>query len=158
MRGKHTTQKAYTKTNKKNLQADKKSAVIAPYKFRLTKKQKKFCEEYIANGYNATQAAIKAGYSKDTACVIGAENLTKPNIAEYLSAHAKKEQEKFNYTKETHFDELSALGDIARKSGDIKAAIKAVELKGKLCGLYIEKQEVSIKEPRRFVVEIVKPK
>ena len=156
MRGKQATQKTYKKT--KNLHTGKTYAVITPYKFKLTKKQKKFCEEYIANGYNATQAAIKAGYSVDTACVIGAENLRKPNIAEYLSAHAKKEQEKFNYTKETHFAELSALGDIARKSGDIKAAIKATELKGKLCGLYIEKQEVSIKEPRRFVVEIVKPK
>ena len=137
---------------------DKTSAAIVPTKFKLTKKQKLFCEEYIANGYNATQAAIKAGYSVDTACVIGAENLRKPYIAEYLSAHAKKEQEKFNYTKQTHFEELNALGDIARKSGDIKAAIKATELKGKLCGLYIEKQEVAIKEPRRFVVEIVKPK
>jgi len=45
----------------------------------LTKKQKRFCEEYLID-LNATQAAIRAGYSPDTAGAIGAENLTKPEI------------------------------------------------------------------------------
>lgn len=45
----------------------------------MTKKQKRFCEEYLID-LNATQAAIRAGYSPDTAGSIGAENLTKPEI------------------------------------------------------------------------------
>lgn len=45
----------------------------------LTKKQKLFVEEYLID-LNATQAAIRAGYSPDTAKEIGCENLTKPNI------------------------------------------------------------------------------
>lgn len=45
----------------------------------MTKKQKRFCEEYLID-LNATQAAIRAGYSPDTAGAIGAENLTKPEI------------------------------------------------------------------------------
>ena len=45
----------------------------------LTKKQKLFVEEYLID-LNATQAAIRAGYSPDTAKEIGFENLTKPNI------------------------------------------------------------------------------
>lgn len=45
----------------------------------MTKKQKMFCEEYLID-LNATQAAIRAGYSPDTAKEIGCENLTKPNI------------------------------------------------------------------------------
>ena len=45
----------------------------------LTKKQKLFVEEYLID-LNATQAAIRAGYSSDTAKEIGCENLTKPNI------------------------------------------------------------------------------
>lgn len=49
----------------------------------MTEKQKRFCEEYLIN-LNATQAAIKAGYSKKTARFIGQENLTKPYISEYL--------------------------------------------------------------------------
>lgn len=45
----------------------------------MTKKQKLFVEEYLID-LNATQAAIRAGYSPDTAKEIGCENLTKPNI------------------------------------------------------------------------------
>lgn len=45
----------------------------------LTAKQKKFVEEYLID-LNATQAAIRAGYSPDTAKDIGCENLAKPNI------------------------------------------------------------------------------
>jgi hypothetical protein len=50
----------------------------------LTQKQKLFAEEYIISG-NATQAAIKAGYSKKTAYSIGDENLKKPEIRAYIS-------------------------------------------------------------------------
>lgn len=45
----------------------------------MTKKQKRFAEEYLID-LNATQAAIRAGYSPDTAKSIGSENLTKPDI------------------------------------------------------------------------------
>ncbi len=47
----------------------------------LTQKQEAFARNYVANGFNATQAAISAGYSEDTAQSIGAENLTKPLVA-----------------------------------------------------------------------------
>ena len=50
---------------------------------KLTEKQKRFADEYIKSG-NATQAAIKAGYSKKTARVIGQENLLKPAIKNYI--------------------------------------------------------------------------
>ena len=45
----------------------------------MTMKQKCFIEEYLID-LNATQAAIRAGYSTDTAKSIGNENLTKPDI------------------------------------------------------------------------------
>lgn len=45
----------------------------------MTKKQKLFVEEYLLD-LNATQAAIRAGYSPETAGAIGAENLKKPQI------------------------------------------------------------------------------
>lgn len=45
----------------------------------LTKKQKLFVEEYLID-LNATQAAIRAGYSPQTAYSIGEENLKKPEI------------------------------------------------------------------------------
>ena len=46
---------------------------------KLTPKQQAFCDYYIASG-NATEAAIKAGYSKSTAYSIGSENLNFLNI------------------------------------------------------------------------------
>ena len=51
---------------------------------KLTPKQKKFADEYIKTG-NATQSAIEAGYSKRTARSVGSENLTKPDISEYIA-------------------------------------------------------------------------
>lgn len=50
----------------------------------MTKKQKRFVEEYLID-LNATQAAIRAGYSPDSAKEIGSENLTKPNIANAIN-------------------------------------------------------------------------
>lgn len=49
----------------------------------LTPKQEKFINEYVKEP-NATQAAIKAGYSEKTAGVIGANLLKKVNISEEI--------------------------------------------------------------------------
>lgn len=60
---------------------------------KLTAKQQRFCDEYLID-LNATQAAIRAGYSKKTAKQIGQENLTKPDIKEYIEKRmAEKEKE-----------------------------------------------------------------
>lgn len=57
---------------------------------KLTPKQKAFCDEYLINGGNATQAAIKAGYSKHTAKDIGSENLAKPHLSDYIAQRQKQ--------------------------------------------------------------------
>jgi len=57
-------------------------------KDELNVKQRLFVIEYLKD-FNATQAAIKAGYSKKTATFIGAENLTKP----YIQAEVSKQVE-----------------------------------------------------------------
>lgn len=65
----------------------------------LNEKQKRFCEEYLID-LNATQAAIRAGYSPKTATVIGAENLTKPNILQYIQEKRKAIANKLQITQE----------------------------------------------------------
>ncbi|WP_432374281.1 terminase small subunit [Lactiplantibacillus pentosus] len=50
---------------------------------KLTPKQRKFADEYIKSG-NAADAARKAGYSKRSARSVGQENLTKPDIKQYI--------------------------------------------------------------------------
>lgn len=58
----------------------------------MTAKQQRFCDEYLID-MNATQAAIRAGYSKKTARVIGQENLLKPAIRNYIEKRmAEKEK------------------------------------------------------------------
>lgn len=66
---------------------------------KMTPKQKLFCDEYLVD-LNATQAAIRAGYSKKTAKVIGNENLTKPYIQEYIQKNREKLGKKLEITKE----------------------------------------------------------
>jgi phage terminase small subunit len=58
---------------------------------KMTAKQMLFCDEYLID-LNATQAAIRAGYSKKTAYSIGQENLKKPEICAYIEKRmAEKE-------------------------------------------------------------------
>lgn len=60
---------------------------------KLTLKQQRFCDEYLID-LNATQAAIRAGYSEKTARQTAAENLSKPYIREYIDKRlAEKEAE-----------------------------------------------------------------
>lgn len=67
---------------------------------KLTPKQKRFADEYIKTG-NATQSAIEAGYSKKTARSVGSENLTKPDISEYIAKRLEKiDKEKIAEQKE----------------------------------------------------------
>lgn len=59
---------------------------------KLTKKEKAFCEEYISNGYNATQAYLKAyeGCAYETAHSQGCKVARKPHIKEYVLALQKE--------------------------------------------------------------------
>lgn len=61
----------------------------------LTDKQEMFCREYLID-LNATQAAIRAGYSKKTANVQGAQNLAKLNIQNRIADLKAKRNEKLN--------------------------------------------------------------
>lgn len=111
----------------------------------LTPKQKAFIREYKKNGGNGTQAAIKAGYSENTADVIATENLRKPSIREALEKEEKKLQEKYEYTIDDMVRELDDVKMKADAERNRKAQIKAIELKGKAFGLFVDKQETTVK-------------
>ena len=66
---------------------------------KLNEKQKKFCQEYIID-FNGTQAAIRAGYSKKSAKAIASENLTKPDIQEYLNELINKRNERLEFSQD----------------------------------------------------------
>lgn len=84
----------------------------------LTAKQRAFVREYLID-LNATQAAIRAGYSEDTARAIGCENLTKPDIAAAIEAAMKNRAERTDITADRVLKELAKIG-----FSDIRKAIK----------------------------------
>lgn len=125
---------------------------------KMTAKQMRFCDEYLID-LNATQAAIRAGYSKKTARAMGAENLTKPDIKAYIDRRmAEKEaaliadqDEVLRYLTQVLRGEsqsevvvIENIGDFTseartmKKAPDEKERLKAAELLGKRYGLYKE--------------------
>jgi phage terminase small subunit len=80
----------------------------------LTPKQDRFCQEYLVD-LNATQAAIRAGYSEKTANVIGHENLNKPEIQERIQAKMNRRAERTEITADRVLEEIAriAFSDIS---------------------------------------------
>lgn len=68
-------------------------------KGELTPKQSKFVEEYLIDR-NATQAAIRAGYSENTAATIGNENIRKPLIQAAINNGVVKMTERAELTQD----------------------------------------------------------
>lgn len=121
----------------------------------LTQKQRRFIDEYIISG-NATQAAIKAGYSKKTAAVTATENLRKPNIkAEIQARNAEIQSEKTaDMTEVMEYLTSVMRGEqtesVATSKGvfsgvevSAKDRIKAAELIGKRNGAWTDKKELT---------------
>jgi len=76
---------------------------------KLTPKQDRFVQEYLID-LNATQAAIRAGYSKKTAKEIGFENLTKPHIAAVIADHQGKQLDRTELSARRVLEELGNIG------------------------------------------------
>lgn len=124
----------------------------------MTDKQKRFCDEYLVD-CNATQAAIRAGYSEKTACEQAARLLANVNIKAYIDEKMKQigdkniadTKEVLEYlTKVLRGKSKSSVvvvegtGDgyseakVMKKAPDEKERLKAAELIGKRYGLFKE--------------------
>ena len=75
----------------------------------LNAKQARFVEEYLID-LNATQAAIRAGYSEKTAAAVGCENLTKPNISAAIEIAKAKRSERTEITQDMVLREFAKIG------------------------------------------------
>lgn len=94
----------------------------------LNQKQSRFVEEYLVD-LNATQAAIRAGYSKKTANVIGPENLAKPCIAQALQAAMTARSQRTEVTADMVLAEYAKLAFLdPRRFYDENGALKPVHL------------------------------
>lgn len=129
----------------------------------MTDKQKRFCDEYLID-CNATQAAIRAGYSEKTAYAIGEQNLRKLELKKYIQERmAERASEKVATADEviqyltsvlrgdSEGEEIvvEGIGDgcsearTMKKAPSEKERLKAAELLGRRYGMWKDKVEVS---------------
>lgn len=124
----------------------------------MKEKQKRFCEEYLVD-CNATQAAIRTGYSEKTARAIGQRLLTNVDIKKYIDQQLQKlknekiadAQEVLEYLTSVMRGEqkeqvalLTGEGvqDLVQKDVSAKDRLKSAELIGKRYALFTEKLEL----------------
>ena len=127
---------------------------------RLTERQRRFCEEYLIDG-NASQAAIRAGYSKRSATVVSTTLMKNPQVQAYLkklldelhSAKVADAQEVLEYLTSVMRGEqseqtLQLIGDGMQDITSIDVAakdrLKAAELLGKRYGIFKENMGVTM--------------
>ncbi|MBP3928098.1 MAG: terminase small subunit [Peptostreptococcaceae bacterium] len=129
---------------------------------KLTEKQKAFADYYIES-FNATQSAIRAGYSVDCARSIGYENLTKPHIKSYIDERLElldkvrimkmnealiRLSEKARGESYEEIVTVTQLGEVVKTERKIseKDQLKALELIGKYHKLFTDKVEANISQ------------
>lgn len=130
---------------------------------KLTAKQERFIQEYLID-LNATQAAIRAGYSRKTAGVIGVENLKKPYISRAIEEKLKQiDEEKTADAKEirefwTRVMRGEEKETVLRYDSDgvqveteidvtMKDRIKASEMLGKSFAMFTDKVDLTATVP-----------
>lgn len=128
----------------------------------MTDKQKRFCDEYLID-CNATQAAIRAGYSDKTAYAIGEQNLRKLELKNYIQKRMEERASERVATADEVIQYLTSvlrgdsegeeivvegIGDgcsearTMKKAPSEKERLKAAELLGKRYGLFKDKVEL----------------
>ena len=128
----------------------------------LTPKQQRFVEEYLID-LNATQAAIRAGYSPRTANEQGAQNLAKLSISEAIAEAQAKREERTQITQDYVLTNIQKVIErcmqvqqvdnclTQTEGGELaqafmfkeQGALKGLELLGKHLGMFKDKIEHS---------------
>ena len=114
---------------------------------RLTEMQKRFAEFVVFGGPSGPmtqgEAAIAAGYAKDSARVEGSQLLNprySPLVVQYVGKLKEERLEKHKVTYDTHVAELARIKELALKKNSFSAAVNAETNRGKAGGLYIERK------------------
>jgi phage terminase small subunit len=105
----------------------------------MTAKQEAFALEYLKDK-NATQAAIRAGYSAKTARSIACEMLARPDIQEFVRTKQEEARKNATITVDGIVDQLQEIAsNVLAKDAD---RIRALELIGKYLGMFTERVEM----------------
>lgn len=109
---------------------------------KLTAKQEAFCREYLID-LNATQAAIRAGYSEKTAKDIACENLAKPNISQKIAELSEARSKRTEVDADYVLKRAKMIHESCWNEGDAKNSIAALKLVGDHIAVQAFKQQVS---------------
>lgn len=124
----------------------------------LQVKQKRFCEEYVID-LNATQAAIRAGYSSKTSVVQGSRLLSNANVQAEIQKLMNERSEKTGITAATVLERINRIANSAESKGEYQAALKANELLGKHLKMFTDKTEITGADggaiEQKWTVEII---
>jgi phage terminase small subunit len=120
----------------------------------LTPKQQRFVDEYLID-LNATQAAIRAGYSAKTAQVIGAENLRKPLVSDAISANQNERSKSTKIDSEYVIKRLKREAELEGEGCSHSARVQALHLLGKHLDMFGDKLKVEGAVKLQIVEEIV---
>jgi phage terminase small subunit len=127
---------------------------------KLTPKQRLFVKEYLVD-LNATQAAIRARYSKRTAKQIGTENLSKPDVMRAIIAGIRSREEKVETSAEwvlkaLHCEAVADIADLYTESGRLRTVNEwpLVWRTGLVTGVKV-KQGFEYKDGEKFLVGVV---
>lgn len=130
----------------------------------LTDKQQRFVDEYLID-LNATQAAIRAGYSEKTAKSIGQENLTKPDIAKAIEEAKKQVSKRTELTVDMVVNGLLKEAQDYAEGSTQSARVSAWAHLGKHLGMFTEKVQhsgpdggpVQVATKATLTIKVVKP-
>ena len=92
---------------------------------KLTERQRRFIDEYMACG-NGAEAARRAGYSEGIARVQASENLTKPNVKAEIERRRQEMSEDSEERRAKWIARWEALGETAEKDADRLRAIEGL--------------------------------
>ena len=107
----------------------------------LTAKQEEFCQQYLVD-FNATAAAIRAGYSDKTANQQGPKLLVNVGIQHRLDELSKAAAERNDLTVDGVLESLKQLRDKAISLNQMGPAVRAEELRGKYLAMFVDRKRV----------------
>jgi phage terminase small subunit len=150
-------------------------------KNNLTARQGRFVQEYLID-LNATQAAIRAGYSEKTAGQVGFENLKKPEIVKAIQKGVQKREDRIEIRQDYVLKGIVSVIERCMQAEPVKSrngrpvltenvdgemvpaytfnsagALRGCELLGKHLGMFVQKHEVTGKDggPIRTVSSVM---
>ena len=117
------------------------------YLIKMTPIQEKFIDEYCSKfgEISATQCAINAGYARNSAHTRAHELLDwrlHPEVRQEIDRRLEDTRKVWEIDRDKHLRKLNDIGRKADAKGLYGVSLKAEELRGKVAGLYVEKQMV----------------